>query len=646
MKQIIIKLSFLAFSLLASMNVVAQQTSLTVDNQVPGWLSIKIANDDQLTVENLKVTGYLNNEDLQFIARLMKENSLHGRLDLEEANIVSSTGSTNNYLIYDEKVWGENLDILSASLKLNYLSLPQTIVNGDKKAMGKLNIDTLFINTKTGFAKTLYATVKHIVIGENISILKYPALSDLHSTIETIELPSTLKEIRETWNSTKSFNTINCKIVNGKNLRELPSLERLVATFSVTEMPDSVFLPNIRVLSLNQYHDYHSNSMFKSGMHVFIGEKIDTLTEMSDAKNIHLHFASPQPPVVESSITYHGQPENQSYFYLHVPMGSAAAYRACFKYGGTKVNIIEEIIDVTDVALDKHEVNLNVGDTHTFSVAVSPEKATYKSVKWLSDNIEVAEINTLGVVTAKKAGKALITVSSVSNPEIKDYCEITVVQPATSVEMDETEITLVQNKGTKQLVATIKPDNTSDKTIFWSSSDSNVATVDANGMVTAQKTGKATITATAASNEEVKATCVVTVIQPVTGISLSESSLTMTQLGEMKQLVPNVMPEDATNKAVKWSSSNTAVCVVSENGTVIATGYGMATIVATTVDGGFPVACVVNVISVATDIKQPPIDAVEVAKIYNVTGNRLGMLQRGVNIMKKADGTTQKVFVK
>lgn len=163
-----------------------------------------------------------------------------------------------------------------------------------------------------------------------------------------------------------------------------------------------------------------------------------------------------------------------------------------------------------------------------------------------------------------------------------------------SIELSASEI--VMDVGDRTTLSyTLCPYYAQEESVIWSSNNTVIVEVNESGMLTAKKAGKCTITATVASNPEAKDSCEVTVIQPVTGITLSESTLEMSQLGEMKQLVANVLPEDASNKTVKWTSSNTAVCTISENGTVVATGYGTATIVATTVDGGFPAACVVTV---------------------------------------------------
>lgn len=584
--------------------VFAQATDLIIDNQSPGWLSSKIGYGDQQTVENLKVIGYINAEDLQFIAQLIKNHSLHGRLDLENANIVSTTGGKNNYLYVDNKGLGSgSLSSETHPLHLQYFSMPQTIVGGDQSALNQLNIDTLFINTTTtqSAVQAFLANVKHLKIGDRIAKLRYPALKEFapypNGAIESIEFPSSLKEIREYRSSSLSISGIRLKIKNGKNLKEFPSLERLFTNISVEEMPDSVYFPNIKVLSLNQYLDYKADRMFKEGMHVFIGEKIDTLTEMSNAFGIHLHFASPTPPVMEGSAAYHYQLDNRSEFILHVPKGSANAYRNCFKDGGSKVTIIEESVEITTIELNQHVLELTTGDFYNLSTNILPDNASDKSLEWTSSDNSIVEVDQEGKIKAKAGGKVVITVTSKSNPDVKDQCEVTVIQPVTSIKLSESAITLNKLSGTKQLTAQILPADATDKSLTWTSSNIDVAEVDANGLVIAKKAGKATITATAVSNSEAKDECEVTVLQPVTGITLSENKVTMTELGEMKQLVATVLPEDASNKAVTWTSSDPSVCSVTKNGTLVAMGYGTATIMATTIDGGFPAVCVIQVTS-------------------------------------------------
>ncbi len=606
MKQINIKVFQSILLCMVCISAKAQLTTMTIDNQTPGWLSSKINYGDQQTIENLKVTGYINNEDLKFISTLATRYSLHGRLDLEDVNIVGDTPDQDNYLINSSDIFGGES---SDTIKLHYFSYPKTLKGSidsrgkyNNGGLNRLNTDTLFINTTSGFTMALGAKIKHLVIGDNITVLEYPSFSDAKGIFETVSFPSTLKEFREKYN-TYSRSLISIGIQNGKNLKEFPSLERLLAKINVNEMPDSVYLPQIKVLSLNQYYKYHSDAMFKAGMHIFIGEKIDTITEMLHAEGINLHFSSPTPPVMEGSYTYHQTLGNRSWFKLFVPKGSANAYRACFENGGTNVTIIEEDVSVKSLTLDKHVFSLKVGESEILKVDILPDNASNKTINWSSDNTDVAVVNYNGRITAKKAGKAIITAASVSNPEVKDVCEVTVIQPVLGINIVEPSIKLVQMKETKQLTAIINPDDATDKTVIWSSMDENIATVNENGIVSAKLKGNTTIVATSASNPEITDICEVIVIKPVESITLDKTSILFTSPGESTHIQATVLPEDASDKNVRWYSSNSSVCTISEKGMVVAVGAGSSVITATTIDGGFVATCMVTVLQPVTSVK-------------------------------------------
>ncbi|MEE0984197.1 MAG: Ig-like domain-containing protein [Bacteroidaceae bacterium] len=158
--------------------------------------------------------------------------------------------------------------------------------------------------------------------------------------------------------------------------------------------------------------------------------------------------------------------------------------------------------------------------------------------------------------------------------------------PVSSITLSQSSATMTEGE-TLNLTATVTPDDTTDKSITWSSSNTSVASVDADGKVTAQTEGTATITATANDGSGVKASCVVTVekkIVSVSSITLSQSSATMTE-GETLALTATVTPDDATDKSITWSSSNTSVASVDANGKVTAKAEGIATITATANNG-------------------------------------------------------------
>lgn len=163
--------------------------------------------------------------------------------------------------------------------------------------------------------------------------------------------------------------------------------------------------------------------------------------------------------------------------------------------------------------------------------------------------------------------------------------------PVQSVSLDKTSLELTEG-GTGTLIATVEPNNATNKNVTWSTSNASIATVN-NGEVTAVSAGTATITATADGKS---ATCTVTVTAdtvPVTGVTLNKTSTSL-YVGDTETLTATVQPGNASNQNVTWSTSDASVATV-ENGVVRATGRGTATITVTTEDGGFTAGCTVTV---------------------------------------------------
>lgn len=165
---------------------------------------------------------------------------------------------------------------------------------------------------------------------------------------------------------------------------------------------------------------------------------------------------------------------------------------------------------------------------------------------------------------------------------------------ATTASLDKTELTI--NKGAAaQLNLSVTPENFTD-IVDWKSTDTNIVTVSDNGVVKAVGIGTATVKVTVG---DVSTTCKVTVLQPVTGINLNKSSLTMDALGTF-QMTASVYPDGANDKRITWSSSDPAIASVDENGLVTALKKGTATITAAAMDGsGVKSTCKVMVSNTA-----------------------------------------------
>lgn len=165
----------------------------------------------------------------------------------------------------------------------------------------------------------------------------------------------------------------------------------------------------------------------------------------------------------------------------------------------------------------------------------------------------------------------------------------------TEVRLNKASVTLVEGD-TEELMATVMPENATDKGIEWKSDNESVATVSQAGLVTALKEGSSAITVIT-NDGGLKATCDVTVNKKtiaVLEVQLNKKELTLTE-GGTEKLVVTVKPDDATDKSVVWESSSTAVATVDQEGLVTAVGEGKATITVKTNDGGFSASCEVTV---------------------------------------------------
>ena len=243
-------------------------------------------------------------------------------------------------------------------------------------------------------------------------------------------------------------------------------------------------------------------------------------------------------------------------------------------------------VAVSSVGLNSTSITLKNIRNYKLTATVSPSNASNKTITWTSSNGNVAKVDQNGNVTAVNEGTATITAKS-NNGKIAT-CKVTVINPASvavsSVGLNSTSITL-KNIRNYKLTATVSPSNASNKTITWTSSNSNVARVDVNGNVTAVNAGTATITAK--SNNGKTTTCKVTVINPasVAVSSVGLKSSTTIVKGKTEKLTATVSPSNASNKAVTWTSSNSNVARVDANGNVTAVNAGTATITAKSNNG-------------------------------------------------------------
>lgn len=293
---------------------------------------------------------------------------------------------------------------------------------------------------------------------------------------------------------------------------------------------------------------------------------------------------------------------------LVTAVGGGDATITCTAKDGSGVKATCKVtvtVPVSGIQLSQTSAALTVGDTLTLTKTIYPSDATNQAVTWTSSSDAVASVDSNGKITAKTAGSAVITCKSVSDNSVVGICNVTVkAKVQTPSEIKVNKITLnkttasVTKGKTLQLTATVAPGNATKKEVKWSTSNKNVATVSPSGLVTAKSAGTATITCTAQDGSGVKATCKITVKNPVvkvTKVTLNKTTATLAPK-ETLTLKATVTPTNATNKAVTWKSSNTKIATVSSSGKVTAKAAGTVTITCRAKDGsGKKATCKITV---------------------------------------------------
>ena len=241
----------------------------------------------------------------------------------------------------------------------------------------------------------------------------------------------------------------------------------------------------------------------------------------------------------------------------------------------------------TDITLSKEKIEIAKDKSIRLTASLTPVD-TSDELTWTSSNEEVATVED-GVVKAVGLGEAEIVAMAGSATK---SCPVKVYQGVNNITLDVTSHTMTIGDFL-QLTATIYPKDAEYKDVIWSSDNEDVAVVDQKGLVQAKAYGKVKITATSKDGGR-EAVCNVTV-EPVavTEISLNAKAVIL-KVGETYQLKETILPENATDKTVTWTSSNTKAATVS-GGAVTAVSTGSAVIIVKTNSGAKTASCNVTV---------------------------------------------------
>jgi uncharacterized protein YjdB len=241
---------------------------------------------------------------------------------------------------------------------------------------------------------------------------------------------------------------------------------------------------------------------------------------------------------------------------------------------------------VTGIKVSPTKKTIYVGNTFTIKKTVYPlgNDSVNKNVTWKSSNKKVATVDANGKVTPKAGGKCTITCTTEDGGFIAK-CKVTVKEKVSSILLNKK--TLTMTVGSKfQMRATVLNKTATNRAITWASSNPKIVSVTPEGKLTANKTGTAKITVTAQDGSKVKAVCKVTVVRKCTSLKLNKSYITLITGYQYRTLKATVRPKSATNRRLRFTSSNPSIVSVNKNtGTMFAESAGTAFITVRTTDG-------------------------------------------------------------
>ena len=238
---------------------------------------------------------------------------------------------------------------------------------------------------------------------------------------------------------------------------------------------------------------------------------------------------------------------------------------------------------VTGISFDFNSYTItNVNQTPVFRPNITPSDAEDKNVRWSSSNTKVATVSSSGVIKAAGNGTCKITATTTDGTNLSASFNITVNIKATKITLDKTKIELTTGKETEKITSSIEP-SIANKAVKYTSSNTSIATVSSDGVVTAAGSGTCRIISTTTDGSKVTASCDVTVDIKTTGMKLDKTNYTFNKAETIK-INPVITPSKASKK-LTWTSSNTKVAIVSSDGKVTPVGKGTCKITATTTDG-------------------------------------------------------------
>lgn len=465
------------------------------------------------------------------------------------------------------------------------------------------------------------SSLRHIIIPDAVTTIESSAFAHCTS-LESVTIPCSVTSIGAyAFSNCTSLGSITlpCTVnaIGEKAFMSCTRLKSITIPSSATSIGNQAFsgcdsLAEATLIGVGNFALPPASSNFPSGRikTLNVGSGITGLGDFNFNPTTVNCYATVPPSC--SSTTFYSYDAT-----LHVPMTATVAYFSApfWKNFGNLSN------DLTDkITLSQTTASLTQWDELQLTATVTPQGS---ALTWSTCDAGVATVDAAGKVRALAAGTCDIIVSLSDNPAVCSVCNVTVSYPEITLTLDKDDFTLGRTGEQVTLVATVTPGNTG-LTPTWSTSSPEVATVDANGTVTAVGKGECIITASLLGKSAI---CHIKVA-PAIVITVDITQATI-QINELLTLTPSFSPEETDIAATSSKPSVAAVRVIKLSGVqcvqVVGVETGTATITISSADGdAVPATCHVTVVGDLTpgDVNgDGVVNGADVTTLYNVLLN-------------------------
>ena len=273
-------------------------------------------------------------------------------------------------------------------------------------------------------------------------------------------------------------------------------------------------------------------------------------------------------------------------------------------------------VNVTGIDLAIESTTLEIGETQILEAIITPTNATNTALIWSSEDASIVSVDANGEILGVAIGLTVISVTTEDGNLVAEAIVTVVDNDAvrvTNITVSPSSVEL-ELDSTLTLIASIEPNDASNQEVVWSSADPSTVSVDVNGELAGLSLGTTVIIVTTVDGSFVAqstVTVVETAQENVTGIDIAIESTTL-EVGETQVLQATITPADAINVTVLWSSEDSSIVTVNDDGEIFGVAIGTTVIGATTEDGNFVAQATVNVVESEENIGRVAVTGINV----------------------------------